>query len=331
MPQDSTGLAFSGGGIRSAAFCSGVLRSLLKSRVEVDYLSCVSGGGYTGTAYLDWKYREKKKDKTREGEGETDWHEEFFNHMKDRSGYICDWTGFWKGVFDTFFFMSLIAIVLLVHPVIQWGTYAFPVAVMIDLFGIGNLMRKAADCDAAFERQREMNESAVPGKDVIDRCLNRSPKRDIAILFSVLFVCFVVLYAVNSSAKKFFFKRPCLRSVLLLFEYSTGSVLIFTFIPFTIYDFFVKIPVWTQVMVGILAVIVWVTIPFLRRKTSYVLIVYVYSFVIYWKVFRVDLPVFFIKHEDRHFHWLLFASGVALVISPFTTTLKEKLVFVYNR
>lgn len=71
-----------------------------------------------------------------------------------------------------------------------------------------------------------------------DRCLNRSPKRDIAILFSVLFVCFVVLYAVNSSAKKFFFKHPCLRSVLLLFEYSTGSVLIFTFIPFTIYDFF---------------------------------------------------------------------------------------------
>lgn len=331
MPQNSTGLAFSGGGIRSAAFCSGVLRSLLKNGVEVDYLSCVSGGGYTGTAYLDWKYREENKDKMREGEGERGWHEEFFSHIKDRSGYICDWTGFCKGVFDTFFFMSLITVVLLVHPVIQWGKYAFPVAVMIDLFGIGNLMRKAADCDAALERQREMNESAVPGKDVIDRCLNRSPKRDIAIFFSVLFGCFVVLYAVNSSAKKAFFKHPWLRSFLLLFEYSTGSVLIFTFIPFTIYDFFVKIPVWTQVMVGILAVIVWVTIPFLRRKTSYVLIVYAYSFVIYWKVFRVDLPVFFIKHEDRDFHWLLCASGVALMISPFTTTLKEKLVFVYNR
>ena len=35
----------------------------------MDYLSCVSGGGYTGTAYLDWKYHEKKKDVTREGEG----------------------------------------------------------------------------------------------------------------------------------------------------------------------------------------------------------------------------------------------------------------------
>ena len=57
----NTGLAFSGGGIRSAAFCSGVLRRLLERGVEVDNLSCVSGGGYTGTAYLDWKYREETK------------------------------------------------------------------------------------------------------------------------------------------------------------------------------------------------------------------------------------------------------------------------------
>ena len=53
-------MAFSGGGIRSAAFCSGVLDTLLENEVEVDYLSCVSGGGYTGTAYLDWKYHEEK-------------------------------------------------------------------------------------------------------------------------------------------------------------------------------------------------------------------------------------------------------------------------------
>lgn len=37
------GLAFSGGGIRSAAFCSGVLRRLLKRKVKIDYLSCFQG------------------------------------------------------------------------------------------------------------------------------------------------------------------------------------------------------------------------------------------------------------------------------------------------
>jgi Patatin-like phospholipase len=44
------GLALSGGGIRSAAFCLGVLQALDKVKVleRVDYLSTVSGGGYIG-------------------------------------------------------------------------------------------------------------------------------------------------------------------------------------------------------------------------------------------------------------------------------------------
>ena len=53
---DAIGLALSGGGIRSATFCLGVVqvlaqRSLLK---DVDYLSTVSGGGYTGAFITSW-------------------------------------------------------------------------------------------------------------------------------------------------------------------------------------------------------------------------------------------------------------------------------------
>lgn len=46
------GLALSGGGIRSAAFCLGALQALENGNVlkKVDYLSTVSGGGYIGTA-----------------------------------------------------------------------------------------------------------------------------------------------------------------------------------------------------------------------------------------------------------------------------------------
>ena len=46
-----TGLACSGGGIRSAAFCLGVLQGLQSKDVirSMDYLSTVSGGGYIGT------------------------------------------------------------------------------------------------------------------------------------------------------------------------------------------------------------------------------------------------------------------------------------------
>ncbi len=46
-----TGLALSGGGIRSAAFCLGVMQVLAERRLlkDVDFLSTVSGGGYTGS------------------------------------------------------------------------------------------------------------------------------------------------------------------------------------------------------------------------------------------------------------------------------------------
>ena len=45
-----TGLAFSGGGIRSATFNLGITQALAELRLlrQFDYLSCVSGGGYIG-------------------------------------------------------------------------------------------------------------------------------------------------------------------------------------------------------------------------------------------------------------------------------------------
>src|SRR6266568_8966037 len=45
-------LALSGGGIRSATFCLGLVRALAKNQVlrHFDYMSTVSGGGYLGSA-----------------------------------------------------------------------------------------------------------------------------------------------------------------------------------------------------------------------------------------------------------------------------------------
>ena len=52
--EDLIGLAFSGGGIRSATFNLGVLQRLQELDLlrEVDYLSTVSGGGYIGAWLL---------------------------------------------------------------------------------------------------------------------------------------------------------------------------------------------------------------------------------------------------------------------------------------
>ena len=47
---NAAGVALSGGGIRSATFCLGVMQVLAERRLlkDVDFLSTVSGGGYTG-------------------------------------------------------------------------------------------------------------------------------------------------------------------------------------------------------------------------------------------------------------------------------------------
>jgi hypothetical protein len=56
-----TALCFSGGGIRSAAFCLGVLQALSVGKLlgKFDYLSTVSGGGYIG-GWLQMRIRDRK-------------------------------------------------------------------------------------------------------------------------------------------------------------------------------------------------------------------------------------------------------------------------------
>src|SRR5580693_1291495 len=52
-------LCFSGGGIRSATFCLGVMQGLSHHSLlqEFDYLSTVSGGGYIGSWLSAWRRR----------------------------------------------------------------------------------------------------------------------------------------------------------------------------------------------------------------------------------------------------------------------------------
>ena len=76
--RHEVGLALSGGGIRSAMFCSGVLKTLLDKNVRIDCLSSVSGGGYVAASYVDWKCRNAKKDS-------PEWHEMYFANMLERA------------------------------------------------------------------------------------------------------------------------------------------------------------------------------------------------------------------------------------------------------
>ncbi|NOQ14128.1 MAG: hypothetical protein GQ583_06575 [Methyloprofundus sp.] len=65
--NDLTGLAFSGGGIRSATFSLGIMQALAHHDLlkKFDYLSTVSGGGYIGSA-ITWLASDKANSESKE-------------------------------------------------------------------------------------------------------------------------------------------------------------------------------------------------------------------------------------------------------------------------
>lgn len=148
--ENTVGLALSGGGIRSATFCLGVVQTLHRRGIfnQVDYLSTVSGGGYLGTflsSYLgtttdqtsDAAPEGKKddqpigcpKDRVEKvlGRSTDDFSEPApIRHLRNNSKYLLNGGGWGlvriAGVFVTGFLASLL--MLLTIPLLAaWGAY----------------------------------------------------------------------------------------------------------------------------------------------------------------------------------------------------------------
>ena len=318
MTSNKTGLAFSGGGIRSAALCSGVLRRLLKDKAKVDYLSCVSGGGYTGTSFLDWKYRKEKKT-----EDSEEWHEEFFDNMRQRAGYFCNWERPRQGVLDTIVMFLLVLTVTVIEPIVIYGSYAFPLAFIIDYL-FGKLLRAKVDCDHVASTPSPSNTNTT-AQEIRKHCISRQKTVAFSMisLFSVLLVLFVIFYILSqklSRRKSKYFRLFSLISFLLLS---------LTFLPFAINDFFIKIPLWSRAIIVVIGVVLWFVLPLLRYKTSYGILIYLYSYIIYWKVY--EAKVVGVVYSDGLFNRLLFASGFIMWFVPYMAQSRKRLSHVFNR
>lgn len=320
MTTKEIGLAFSGGGIRSAALCSGVLRRLLHEKAKVDYVSCVSGGGYTGTAFLDWKYRKEKKEDDVE-----EWHKEFFDNMRRKAGYLCDWEKPLIGIRDTIVLFLLVLIVTFILPNVIYGSYAFPVAFIIDYI-FGNYLRDRVDCDDATGigpiHQSEHNATT---QEIRQHCLSRqgTMASTKVVLFSILGVLFVIFYILSRRLSSKFSQYFSFLSAICFLLFS------FTFFPFAIHSFFIKIPLWSRLVIVVVGVVLWFFVPLLRRKTSYGLIIYIYSYIIYWKVY--EAKIIGIVFSVELFNQLLFASGFILWCVPYLDASRKRLIHVYNR
>ena len=292
--EQKFGVAFSGGGIRSAAFCSGVLRSLISQDKEPDVLSCVSGGGYTGSAYVQWKY-------FKNGQDSKEWADEFFQNMETNVGLFCNWSkGFGTVCWDIICLLSLVFFVILVSCFSIFA-FAFPIALLVKIlygrFLDGTLCRTDAGSVDCIERK---------------------------LLFFLSFLIFILFHVVDYYCN---FKK--LKSFFKLGQLIFGNTFAFTFFPWFINDF-VKYMAWWEIFLIIcVTALFWFFVPVLRKYSSLVLIIYIYSYVVYWHVYKGTMIV--LKYTDARFKICMTASVIILAVLAVFGDLKHRTVYLYNR
>ena len=298
------GVAFGGGGIRSAAFCSGALRRLIFKDKEPDVVSCVSGGGYTGSAYVQWKYHKGQRPK--------EWAEEFFNQMRKNTGHYCNWSaGFFTGCWDSFVLILLVLFIMLV-PIIILLAFSFPIAFVVKfLYGHfldGESCREDADDGDCIERK---------------------------LLFVVSLVVFVFFHLVEyifkcCESKKNYTKMKASTAFLKLGQLISGNTFAFTFFPWFIHDFLQYMEWYEIALILLITALFWFFVPVLRKYSSLVFFVYIYSYVVHWHLYKDRLPIVG-QYTDDKFKILMLMSIVILALLSILGGLPQRLVYMYNR
>ena len=231
--------------------------------------------------------------------------------------------------------MLLVSVIM---PIIVWGSYFFPLVYMVDYL-FGDILTADGECDKVpHDRRQPRIIFSLPDnntENVEDNVAVTAPQGDrcmitvgseaytrIVMFATTLITFFVSLYLLSKRVQRF-------RSVLYFLSSFCGLLFAFSYIPFFIFYFFDRTPLWTRLLVFMLSIVAWLFFPVLRRKSSFVVVVYLYSYAVYWKVYQSTL--FGITYSDYLFFCLLFASGIILWIVPALGAIQQRLVYVFNR
>ena len=311
------GVAFSGGGIRSAAFSSGVLRRLLQKKVPMEYMSCVSGGGYTGTAYLEWKYRNGAVDN-------PEWHERFFNQMRRNASAQCNWGKPFIGCIDTIGVLLLITTVVFIVPALIWIPMAFPLAYLVDYF-FGNILTMSFMCrnDGLFNATTFAKANSTYFKNRNCFLVKERDNQFQIIFYAALLISIVLSFGLS---------RGVATQLRYLFRLAAGVlsiILAFTFLPWFFEVYFTIVPDWIKVIAFILGAILWMGIPPLRSTASWSLVIYSYSYVIKFAVYRN--PVLGIVYSELLFTIITWVASGLFLFAPFFKIFQQSCIHSFYR
>ena len=321
----AAGIAFSGGGIRSAAFCSGALRRMLQQKVSLDvYLSCVSGGGYTGAAFLDWIHWKKcaSGSPTRTPPPGEDWYEEFFERMRKNAGYICNWQNPRWALAQSLLFVFILLVTVVILPCLLWLPYSLPVAVAVD-FLFGDILRESITCPDPVKTS--LTRSSYLIMELYNDCY---PSGRRVTLFSVTALSSLLFYIISRCKCC----RCCqtYRGQFRLLSTLAGLVFAFTAFPWVAHDFLWPIKAWIKVVILFILLALPFVFPIIRNYAAIFLFLYVYSYIISWKVFKTEL-FGKVPYSDAVFHVVLTVFAVTWWLFPVLASTHQTCFNVYYR
>lgn len=149
LDENTFGIALSGGGIRSATINLGFLKTLNLFRIleKADYISTVSGGGYTG-AYVQAMLKEL------DGYDKL-FHEDQISHLRSYGDYLIPGQGKWMKLWNT--------LLLMFGFLVSWVMSLLSPAVVV---AIVYLLFKAVASLSFLDIQGSMLDWNVPGNRV---------------------------------------------------------------------------------------------------------------------------------------------------------------------
>lgn len=327
--EKTTGIAFSGGGIRSAAFCSGALRRVLQKNVRREYLSCVSGGGYTGAAFMDWEYRQRLEPNQQQGRHhlESDdklkkWHQEFFEQMRENAGYICNWQHPGWAIWESVRFISLLLFTVVLLPCVLWLPFAFPVAVAVD-FLFGDILRESITCPEPVKTS--LTRSSYLMMELYDDCSPASRRVALFTVTSLVSLAFFIL-----SRCKLCGCCQTYRGHFRLLSTLAGLLFAFTIFPWLAHDLLWPVKAWIKVVVLLICLILPFFFPIARNYAGMFLFFFFYSYIVSWKVFKTEL-FGEVPYSDAVFYPVLIGCGLTIVAFPILGSVHQTCFNVYYR
>ena len=312
--RKTTGIAFSGGGIRSAAFCSGALRRMLQDEVPLEYLSCVSGGGFTGAAFMDWKYRQE----TNKWDNKKNWHNEFFERMRANAGYLCSWQNPILGICQSLLLIVVVLFLVCILPCTLWLPYALPVAAAID-FLFGEILRE--NCTSSHGVQQDAS-SSVLMMDLYNGC---QPPVNQLLLFTIAATVSLACYTLSRRRNLVKYKGP-----LKLLATLSGLVFAFTAFPWIAHDILWPSKMWVRFLIFFISLVFPFFFPVIRKSAGLCRRSHVYTYVLSWKVFKVKL-MGTVVYSDDVFYPVLMVCALFFIFFPVVRSLQQCLFNVYYR